>query len=90
MSDAPDLPLAPLEDVSAYLGITPHTMHQWIYKGTAPRSYKVGNRRRFRWSDVEAWLEERADDPHTSDGPGGDTGSVITLTGRTDQAGEHG
>ncbi len=32
------------------------TVYQWSYKGTGPRSLKVGRHLRFREEDVEVWL----------------------------------
>lgn len=55
-------PLVSVADVAEYLDVSTATVHQWLYKNTAPKSYKVGKHRRFRWSDVEAWLEAQADD----------------------------
>jgi excisionase family DNA binding protein len=56
-------PLASVKDLAELCTVSEATVHQWIYKGTGPKSYKIGKHRRFRWSDVYAWLEERADDP---------------------------
>lgn len=33
-----------------------------IYQGTAPKSAKIGGRRMFRRSDVEAWIDAQFDD----------------------------
>ena len=55
--------LATTAEVADYLNTTTATVHQWLYKGIAPKSYKVGKHRRFQWADVDAWLETKADDP---------------------------
>lgn len=50
-------------DLAARCDVSEATVHQWLYKGTGPRSLKVGRYRRFRPDDVERWLDEQADDP---------------------------
>ena len=50
-------------ETAEFLNIPLATLHQWAYLGTGPRSYRVGKYRRYRPSDVEAWLEERASRP---------------------------
>jgi excisionase family DNA binding protein len=45
-------------EVARYLGVPTATIHQWIYKGSGPKSIKVGRHRRFRWADVERWLAD--------------------------------
>ena len=48
------------EEVSEYLQVPLRTLYEWHYKGTGPRVLKVGKHLRYRWSDVERWLEEQA------------------------------
>ena len=49
------------DQLAEYCRVSPATVHQWLYKGSGPRSLKVGRYRRFRQEDVEAWIEDRAD-----------------------------
>lgn len=49
--------LATPEEVSAYLGVPKKTLYQWKYLRSGPRCTVVGRHLRYRWSDVEAWLE---------------------------------
>jgi excisionase family DNA binding protein len=51
--------LATTEQVAEYLQKPVATLHQWAYLGTGPRFAKVGRTRRYRWSDVDAWLDEQ-------------------------------
>ena len=52
-----------VEELANWLRVKPQTIYQWNYAGTGPRLTKLGARYvRYRRSDVEAWLEERADD----------------------------
>lgn len=56
-----DEPLASVDEVAQFCGVSPATVHQWLHKGTAPKSYKIGKYRRFRWAEVLAWLDEQSD-----------------------------
>jgi excisionase family DNA binding protein len=53
-------------DLASYLGIPVSTIYQWRYQGSGPPGFRVGKHVRFRWSDVEEWLESVADQetPH--------------------------
>ena len=53
---APSRP-ATIEEVSDYLGIAVKTLYQWRWRGKGPLSSRVGNKIRYKWSDVEAWYE---------------------------------
>lgn len=43
--------------LAARLNLAEHTLAVWAVKGTGPKFLKVGRAVRYRWSDVEAWLE---------------------------------
>jgi excisionase family DNA binding protein len=45
------------EEAAAYLGIAEQTLHYMNYKGTGPRSFRVGKYRRYRKQDIDAWLD---------------------------------
>ena len=53
--------LATINDVATYLQIPPKTLHRWRSMGEGPPALKIGKHLRYRWGDVEAWLETRAD-----------------------------
>lgn len=53
-------PLATPEQVSEYLGVPVHTLYQWRHRGVGPRASKVGKHLRYRWSDIETYLDEQA------------------------------
>lgn len=53
-------PLASSADVAEYLGVPQRTLDQWVWRGKGPKFSKVGKHRRYRWSDVENWLDEQA------------------------------
>jgi excisionase family DNA binding protein len=52
--------LATVEEVSEYLGVPVPTLYQWRAKGTGPRGSKVGRWVRYRWDDVEQWLDDQS------------------------------
>jgi len=54
-------PLASIDEVSQYLGIPIATIYGWRLRGLGPPAAKVGRHLRFRWSDVEAWVDHKAD-----------------------------
>ncbi|PWU45497.1 DNA-binding protein [Micromonospora sp. S4605] len=53
-------PLATSAEVGAYLGVPIATLDKWVVCGTGPRFAKVGRHRRYRWADVEKWLNENS------------------------------
>jgi predicted DNA-binding transcriptional regulator AlpA len=53
--------LATLGDVAAFLQVPSKTLYLWRSMGKGPPALKVGRHLRYRWTDVEAWLETRAD-----------------------------
>lgn len=52
--------LADASEVSEFLGIPITTLAQWRYLRRGPRSIKVGRHVRYRWADVERWLDEQS------------------------------
>lgn len=51
------------KELAALLQVPLQTIYQWRYRGGGPRGYRVGRHVRFRMSDVEAWLADRAEEP---------------------------
>ncbi|GHK02572.1 hypothetical protein SY2F82_43690 [Streptomyces sp. Y2F8-2] len=49
-------PLATPAEVAAYLGVPVKTLYQWKYRGIGPNVHKVGRHLRYRWHDVDAWV----------------------------------
>ena len=63
-SDHPlDAQLLTVDELAQVLRVPKATIYRWRSTGDGPRGYSIGRYVRFRWPDVEAWLEERADDP---------------------------
>ncbi len=50
-------------ETAEYLGIPEATLHQMNYKGTGPKSYKIGRHRKYRPADVDQWCEDHASTP---------------------------
>lgn len=46
-------------EVAAYLRMPEETLRYHAWKGTGPKSVKIGRRRLYRKADVEAWITER-------------------------------
>ena len=56
-------PLISLEDAAAYILMEPQSLRNKLSSGRdAPRSYRLGNRRRFRTADLDTWISEHASD----------------------------
>lgn len=53
-------PLATAAEVASFLGVPVTTLHQWRYKKEGPRAARVGRHLRYRWSDVEKWLDAKS------------------------------
>lgn len=52
--------LAKPDEVAEHLQLPEATLKKWRYLGKGPRYCTVGKYVRYRWSDVEAWLDEQA------------------------------
>jgi predicted DNA-binding transcriptional regulator AlpA len=50
-------PLMDSEQLAPVLGTTPGQLAQWRFRGDGPPFIKLGRSVRYRWSDVEAWLD---------------------------------
>ncbi len=51
-----------VDQLCDYLGVARSTLYDWHAKGRAPRSIKLpGGQRRYRVTDVEAFLIEHED-----------------------------
>lgn len=53
--------LASSAEVSEHLRVPVQTLYNWRVRGLGPRAIRVGKHLRYRWSDVEAWLEQQAE-----------------------------
>lgn len=60
MKDAIRRPLGSPEEVSEHLGVPVQTLYTWRHRGIGPRASKVGRHLRYRWTDVEKWLDQKS------------------------------
>jgi excisionase family DNA binding protein len=51
--------LAKPAEVAEFLGVPEPTLAQWRYAGSGPAWSKVGRHIRYRWENVEAWVDKR-------------------------------
>lgn len=54
-------PLAGPEELSDFLRVPVKTLYQWRHRGIGPKGTKVGRHIRYRWKEVEAWLDSQTD-----------------------------
>lgn len=47
-------------ELAELLHVSPWTIYKWQHKRTGPVAHRIGKYLRFRRSDVNAWLAERA------------------------------
>lgn len=49
-------------ELADYLGVPVATLYQWRHRREGPPGFRVGRHVRYRWSDVEDWIEQRLAD----------------------------
>ncbi len=52
-------PLLTVKDLAEYLEVPVGTVYAWRHRRQGPPGFRVGRYLRFRWSDVERWIDER-------------------------------
>lgn len=53
-------PLPGPADVAEYLGITVANLARWRWEGSGPPYRRVGRLIRYRWDEVDQWVEAQA------------------------------
>lgn len=48
------------QQVATYLGVPIATIYQWRTRGLGPRASRIGRHLRWRRSEVDGWVEQRA------------------------------
>lgn len=49
--------LATIHEVAEYIGVTDKTLRAWMKRGYGPTPSLLGGQYRYRWDDVEAFVE---------------------------------
>lgn len=52
-------PLATAPEVSEYLNVPVDTLRKWRLVKRGPKWIPIGRHVRYRWADVDAWLESQ-------------------------------
>jgi excisionase family DNA binding protein len=52
--------LLTVQELADYLGVPVATIYAWRYRHHGPPGFRVGRHVRFRWRDVERWIEDRS------------------------------
>ena len=58
--------IAKPREVAAALGVSIDALAQMRYRNSGPSFTRIGNRVRYRWSDIEKYLAERTVTPAAS------------------------
>jgi excisionase family DNA binding protein len=53
--------LLSVDELADYLGVPAKTLYAWRHRREGPRGFRVGRHLRYRWSDVQRWIEEQLD-----------------------------
>ena len=51
--------LLTVDDLADYLDVPVATIYGWRYHRQGPPGFRIGKHLRFRWSDIERWIEDR-------------------------------
>ena len=50
-----------VHELAAYLEVPVKTLYAWRYRREGPPGFRVGRHLRYRWSDVQSWIQLRID-----------------------------
>jgi excisionase family DNA binding protein len=54
--------LISVKELADYLDVPVTTLYQWRYRREGPAGFRVGRHIRYRWEDIQAWIEHQLDD----------------------------
>ena len=54
------------EELTDFLDVPIKTLYAWRYRREGPVGFRVGRHIRYRWTDVERWIEDRIQLAETS------------------------
>jgi excisionase family DNA binding protein len=55
----PEDRLVGVQELAAYLNLPVKTLYSWRYRREGPPAFRVGRHLRYRWSDVELWIQQQ-------------------------------
>jgi predicted DNA-binding transcriptional regulator AlpA len=61
----PEDRLVDVKELAAYLNLPVKTLYAWRYRREGPPAFRVGRYLRYRWSDVELWIQQRIETTST-------------------------
>jgi excisionase family DNA binding protein len=50
------------QELADYLGVPVATLYQWRCRREGPPGFRVGRHVRYRWSDIEDWIDRQLHD----------------------------
>ena len=50
-----------VHELAVYLAVPVKTLYAWRYRREGPPAFRVGRHLRYRWSDVQGWIQRRID-----------------------------
>jgi predicted DNA-binding transcriptional regulator AlpA len=53
--------LIDVDELAAYLAVPVKTLYAWRYRREGPPALRVGRYLRYRWSDIQRWIDQRID-----------------------------
>ena len=53
--------LIDVDELAEYLAIPVKTLYAWRYRREGPPGFRVGRHLRYRWRDVQHWIEQQID-----------------------------
>ncbi len=56
-----------VQELAAYLGVPVATLYQWRYRREGPVGFRVGRHIRYRWGDIQVWIEHQVENSSASD-----------------------
>lgn len=55
--------LVDVNELAAYLDVPVKTLYAWRYRREGPPAFRAGRHLRYRWRDVQAWIDQRIEPP---------------------------
>lgn len=49
------------QEVADYLGVPKNTLYGWKYRGSGPRTIRVGRHLRYHAADIDEWVEQQTE-----------------------------